>query len=89
MARNSQHTNPGQQFDPNGPPRPPSIGLVPNQPTLHAMQTGPNLPQISVQANPLLNSGLLPPRNILTQQAPQPLPPHTSSLNGMRPPSIF
>ena len=52
------------------------------------MQTSPNLPQISVQAKPLLNSGLLPPQNILTQQAPQPLPPHTSTLNGMRPPSM-
>ncbi len=79
----TSHTNPGQQFDPNGPPRPPSIGLLPNQPT-HAMQTSPNLPQVAVQTNPLLNSGLLPPRTIPTpQQAPQSLPPHTS--NGMGP----
>jgi len=50
------------------------------------MQTSPNLSQVSVQSNPLLNSGLLPPRTIPTpQQAPQSLPPHTGSLNGMGP----
>lgn len=61
------------------------MGLLPNQPT-HTMQTSPNLPHVSAQANPLLNSGLIPPRTIPTpQQPPQGIPPHAGTVNGMGP----
>jgi hypothetical protein len=50
------------------------------------MQTSPNLSQVSAQANPLLNSGLIPPRTIPTPQLPpQSVPPH---VNGMGPMSF-
>lgn len=56
------------------------MSLLPNQP----MQTSPNLPQASAQANSLLNSGLLPPRTIPTpQQQPQSIAPHAATHNGM------
>jgi hypothetical protein len=60
---------------------------LPNPPThTMTMQTSPNL---SAQTNPLVNSGLLPPRTIPTPQPPQSIPPHANTLAFTKPNTLL